>query len=109
MCFEDLNPMPHQVSSLCLGLWNSYPRDNRSLNIRLVVEEIIDKSSPWGYFDGSAIGVPHICSAGGLLYISDEHCFTFSTGLGFGTNNFAELIALNLLFTLALKYEIHTL
>ena len=77
MCFEDLNPMPHQVSSLCLGLWNSYPQDNRSLNIRLVVEEIIDKSSPWGYFDGSAVGVPHICGAGGLLYISNEHCFTF--------------------------------
>ena len=53
--------------------------------------------------------MPQICGAGGLLYISDEHYFTFSVGLGLGTNNFAKLIALKLLFTLALKYEIHTL
>ena len=62
-----------------------------------------------GYFDGSVAGVPRICGVGGLLYISDEHYFTFSAGLGMGTNNFAELLALKLLFTLALKYEIHTL
>ena len=53
--------------------------------------------------------VPRICGAGGLLYISDEHSFTFLASLGLGTNNFAELISLNLLFSLALKYEIHTL
>ena len=56
--FEDIKSKPYQVSSLCLGLLNSYPMDNRSLNIRLVVEEIIDKESPWGYLDGSAAGVP---------------------------------------------------
>ena len=59
------------------------------MNIRFVVEEIINKSSPWGYFDGSAAGVPQICGAGGLLYISDEHYFTFTAGLDMGTNNFA--------------------
>ena len=46
------------VTSLCLGLLSSYPLDNRALNIRMVVNEQIDKASPWGYFDGSAAGVP---------------------------------------------------
>ena len=37
-CFEDIHPKSFVVSSLCLGLMNSYPMDNRYLNIRLVVE-----------------------------------------------------------------------
>ena len=69
--FEDIQPKSYVVSSLCLGLLNSYPLDNRALNIRIVVDEHIDKASPWGYFDGSAAGVPRICGAGGLLYLSD--------------------------------------
>ena len=36
-----------------------------------------------------------------MLFISDEHFFSFKAGLGFGTNNLAELCALKLLFTLA--------
>ena len=75
----------------------------------MVVDECIDKASLWGYFDGSVAGVPQICGAGGVLYLSDEHYFTFSTGLGLGTNNFAEHLALKLLITLALKYGVHTL
>ena len=62
-----------------------------------------------GYFDGSRAGVPHICGAGGLLYISNVHFFTFPAGLGLGTNNFAKLMELKLLITLALKHGIHTL
>ena len=58
---------------------------------------------------GSAAGMPQICGVGGLLYISYVHFFTFSAGLGLGTNNFAELMAIKLLITLALKHEIHTL
>ena len=57
-CFEDIQPKTHVVTSLCLGLLNSYPLDNRVMNMRLVVNELIDKASPWGYFDGSAAGMP---------------------------------------------------
>ena len=83
--------------------------DNRALNIRMVVNEQIDKASPWRYFDGSTAGEPQICGAGGILYLSDEHFFTFSAGLGLGTNNYAELLALKLLITLALKQGVQTL
>ena len=57
-CFEDIQPKTHVVTSLCLGLLNSYPLDKRVMNIRLVVNEHINKASPWGYFDGSAAGAP---------------------------------------------------
>ena len=108
-CFEDIQPKSYLITSLCLGLLSAYPLDNRVMNLRMVVKEQIEKSSPWGYFDGSIAGVPHICGAGGVLYLSDEHYFTFSIGLGLGTNNYAKLLALKLLFTLALKQGVQTL
>ena len=54
-----------------------------------------------GFFYGSTVGDPRICGAGGMLYISDEHYFSFKAGLGLGTNNYAELCALKLLLFLA--------
>ena len=36
-----------------------------------------------------------------MIYISDEHFFSFKAGLGIGSNNFAEICALKLLLTLA--------
>ena len=56
-----------------------------------------------GYFDGSAVGDPKICGAGGMLFISDIHFFSFKAGLGLGTNNYAELCALKLLLRLTRK------
>ena len=92
------------VTSLVLGLLSAYPLDNRTLKLRMVVNEQIDKESPqWGYFDGSAAGIPQICGGNGILYLTDEHSFAFSAGLGMGTNNFVEPLALKLLITLALK------
>ena len=43
------------------------------------------------------------------MYLSDQHFFTFSAGLGLGTNNFAELLALKLLITLALKQGVQSM
>ena len=43
------------------------------------------------------------------MYLSDEHSFAFSAGLEMGTNNFAELLVLKLLITLALKQGVQTL
>ena len=58
-----------------------------------------------GIIYGSASGDPKICGFGGVLFISDDHCFTFKAGLGFGTNNYAELIGLKLLLTLSLQHN----
>ena len=69
------------------------------------MHEFIDKSYPWGYFDGSTSGDPKICGVGGALFILDDHFYTFKAGLGIGTNNFAELIGLKLLLTLSLQHN----
>ena len=107
--FEYFLLPPSQVSSFCLGLLSSYPQDNIVVKIRSVVEENIDKYFPWGYFDGSAVGDPKICGAGGLLFIADDHFFTFKASLGLGTNNYAELLGLKLLLTLALDKHLSKL
>ena len=87
-CFEDYVLSPFQVSSFCLGLLSSFPQD-KIVRFRHVVEEVIDKTYPWGYFDGSAAGDPKICGASGFLFITDEHYYTFKARMGFGTNNYA--------------------
>ena len=88
-CFEDSLILPIHVSSLCLGMLSSFTQINIVVNIIFVVEETIDKTFPWGYFDGSASGEPKICGPRGILYFTDDHFFTFKAGLGSGTNNYA--------------------
>jgi len=56
---------------------------------RILRLEIIDKSKPWAYFDGSAQDVG--CGGGAILYLNESHCFKIQINLGRGTNNFAEL------------------
>ena len=98
--------MPSQDSSFSLGLLRSFLQDNTIVKIRSVFVEYIDKSYPWGYFDGSSADDPKICGAGGMIYISNEHFFSFKVGLGIGSNNFAEICALKLLLTLARERNI---
>ena len=62
-CFEDKVLSPYQVSSFYLGCLNSFPQD-KIIRIRQVVDEVSDKTYPWGYFDGSAYEDPKICGAG---------------------------------------------
>ena len=38
-CFEDIQPKTYVVTSLCLGLLNSYSLDNRVMNLRLDASE----------------------------------------------------------------------
>ena len=76
------------------------------LKIRIISEEVIDRNKSWGFFDGSSLGNPKVCVAGGILFLTADHYITFKAGLGVGTNNFAELFALKLLISLALKKQI---
>ena len=76
------------------------------MKIRIITEEVIDRTKPWGFFDGSTAGNPKVCGAGGILFLKDDHYITFKASLGVGTNNFAELYSLKLLIRLALKKQI---
>ena len=90
-----------QVSSYSLGMMMALPQKSSVASIKTIFVEVIDKTFAWGFFDGSVVGDPKICGAGGMLFLSDVHFFSFKAGLGLGTNNFAELCALKLLLTLA--------
>ena len=56
-----------------------------------------------GFFDGASQGQAMKCGGGTILYLTDDHYFLFSTGLGDGTNNFVELLTLKLLFLFYLE------
>ena len=45
-----------------------------------------------GFFDGAA--AEHIGGAGFVIFLNDEHCFSFSLGCGSSSNTRAELLAL---------------
>ena len=105
-CFDNQNTSPAQVAAFSLGLLSSYPLDTSVLKTRIITEEVIDKTKPWGFFDGSTSGKPQVCGAGGILFLKDDHYITFKAGLGVGTNNYAELFALKLLIILALDKQI---
>ena len=64
-CFEDTILLPSQVAIFNLSLLK-FPQDNLAVKIRIIAAEIIDKSYPWGYFDGSAAG--DLCGAGGMIF-----------------------------------------
>ena len=73
-------------------------RPQRMRDIRL---ETIDKSYPWGYFDGAAQGDLIRCGAGAILHLTENHSFRLKWSLGEGTNNKAELLAIFMLITFA--------
>ena len=71
--------------------------------------EEIDHSRPWGCFYGSSQDQQLSCGGGGCLYLSKSHSFHLSSGLGRGSNNFAELMALKILILFALEQHCHSL
>ena len=99
--FDNQSLKPSHVCSFSLGMLRSFPQGDSVLKIRPVFAESIDKSYPWGFFDGSAAEDASTCGGGGILYFLDKLSFSFKAGLGAGTNNTAELCALKLLLTLA--------
>ena len=104
--FDHFTPFLAQVTASCLGMLSSYHPDNEAMKIRIISEEIVDKTKPWSFLDGSASGNLHLCGDGGILYLKEDHYFTFKAGLGVGTNNLAELYAMKLLLILALDKQI---
>jgi hypothetical protein len=65
-----------------------------------------DRSLCWGYFDGAFHSSQNFSSAGGILYFSNYHYIKFKAGLGAGSNNSPELMALKLLMKCALDKNI---
>jgi len=69
--------------------------------IQAIQPELIDSSLQREYFDGASQNL--LCGGEGrVLHISESHFLKIKMGLGKGTNNYVELLALLLL----LKYII---
>eukprot|EP00253_Pinus_taeda_P002811 PITA_02811 len=58
-------------------------------------QTIIQEGIPWGFFDGASQN--NRAGAGLCIHIDPDHSLKASVGLGYGTNNYAELSALHYL------------
>jgi hypothetical protein len=88
-----------KVTARCIGLFNSYSGlgGDTGTHPRDVREAAPDCSIPWGFFDGASSSDQTKCGGGGCLHLTPSHYFTLKAGLGRGTNNYSELLALKLL------------
>ena len=85
--FEDKVATPQLVASNLVAIANHFLTTQKSPRNRIPVQEVIDKTYPWGYFDGAAQGDPTMCGAGGVLFLEEGDHFRARWGLGEGTNN----------------------
>jgi len=67
------------------------------------VEEVIDRTGAWVFFDGASQGEPAVGGAGGILHLLDTHFFKFAAGLGRSTNNKAEIFVVFLVMRCAIS------
>jgi len=47
-----------------------------------------------------------VCGGGGTLHLTNSHLYTFRAGLGMGSNNYAEIMALKLLIHFSVEKNI---
>ena len=71
--FEDKVTTPHLVAANSVAIANHFLAIQKPPRIRTLVQEVIDKSYPWGYFDGTTQGDPKMCGAGALLYLEGHY------------------------------------
>jgi len=99
--FNDKPSLPEITSAMAVGLYNAFPEHIRAAKQKRDLEVNIDRTVPWGFFDGAAQN--NSCGGGGILYLSDSHYFIMTAGLGEGSNNFAEIMSLKLLLIFAIE------
>ena len=106
-CFQDKDCTPAITDSNACAFLSTFPHHIRATRQKEVLVVELDKSKPWGFFDGAAHN--NVCGGGALLYLSETHLFELSTGLGEGSNNFAEIMSLKLLLVFAAEKGVKTL
>ena len=84
---------------LACGIALTLAKHLRIKKQREILELEIDRSSPWGFFDGASQN--NLCGGGAILYLAENHSFELIFGLGEGRNNRAELLSLKLLLIFA--------
>jgi hypothetical protein len=105
--FRDDVQSPSRVKITCLGFFEHFKFLGREGvgNLRVIHEDVIDKDQPWDFFDGAASGDQLLCGGGGCLYITTSHFFLLKSGLGVGSNDYSEIMALKLLLLFVVEKE----
>jgi hypothetical protein len=107
--FENKPWPPFKIVQQSIALYNQYKLKPKVQKVRLLVPVSINKSKPWGYFDGACEGEHRICGLGFLLYFSESNYVTGSGHMGAGTNNRAELQVLLEFLRRAKNHNVGTL
>jgi ribonuclease HI len=65
------------------------------------MEEQVNQNRPWDFFDGASKDLGVRCGGGGVLHLLSTYFLKIKWGLGQGSNNCVELMALKLLLSFA--------
>jgi ribonuclease HI len=107
LIFKGVSLVPEITTAKSIAILSSLSTPVERVKTRQFQEEDIDKTKPWGFFDGASQN--NTCEGGGILFLSDSHYFSLTFGLGMGTNNYAELMSLKLLIAFAIEKDCHSL
>jgi hypothetical protein len=107
--FNEKYSIPEHIVAQSLSILSHFPQGKDEPQVRNVVAETVDQTKPWAYFDGASQNDGQICGGGVVLYLFESHYYNLTMGLGPGTNNYAELMALKLLLTFAGEKGINSL
>ena len=105
--FKDKEVSSESVAVKSINILAAYPQKSsipKTKNLSIVE---IDKSRPWGFFDGASQN--NLCGGGALLFLSEDHFFKIAIGLGDGTNNYAEILSLKMLLVFAIEHSVKDL
>jgi ribonuclease HI len=92
-----------------INILTHFPQEKEVRRPRQISEEVIDQTQPWDFFDGASQNNGECCGGGVILFLTQNHSFKISMGLGLGTNNHAELMALKLLLLFEVDKNISSL
>ena len=104
---EEKTTTPQLIAANIVAIPNHFVTIQKPPGAKILEQETIDKSIPWGYFDGAAQGDLNVCGAGVILHLDNEHFFRLRLGLGEGTNNKAGLLTLYMLLIFAHENGVH--
>eukprot|EP00253_Pinus_taeda_P017324 PITA_17324 len=105
--FQDQVISISSIASNCVAIYSSIPPPDPKNEQNRNNPPVIKEGTPWAFFDGAS--QENKAGAGICIHINQDQSFKASVGLGQGTNNYVELVALRLLLCWALKKNILTI
>eukprot|EP00253_Pinus_taeda_P017420 PITA_17420 len=93
--FQDKSTPSAITASQSTAIFSCIPEPKEGQSQRIIPELQITKGIPWAFFYSASQN--NIAGAGLVIFESSSHVLKASVGLGTGSNNFAELLALKFL------------